>query len=624
MNTKDKTAEVSSSPARIQILATTDLHMNLTGFDYYSDRKDPRIGFTRTASLIRAAQDEAHSEGVLSLLFDNGDALQGTPFGDWAAAHCAETHPLPQAFNRLGYDAVGLGNHDFSFGLDLIDGFASQLNCPVLCSNLDREPTGAGWRPYTVLSRNITHDTGTATIKIGVMSALPPQTTMWERHKLDGQVASHDILRSAEETVSTLRNLGCDLIIVLAHSGLQAESAGPGLENTVIQLAAIDGIDVIIAGHTHLTLPGPAHDHLPFVDARRGRVHGKPVVMAGSAGSYLGVIDITLDNKMSGAWTICDFETELRSICPKNTDVLEDPEMVALFARGHAETRTLAPEPVGRLETSIHSYFAYCAPDRALALLAAAQAAALRALLNDDPASELPVLSAVAPAKFGGRSGPDFYTDIPAGDISMRHVADIHLFPNELRAVRVTGVQLSEWLEMSAGIFRQLNPDSATVLTDPDRAGHNFDIIHGLTYEIDLSQPARYRADGHLSDPEARRIRNLRWQARPVDDAAEFVVATNNYRVNGGGNFNAVTDARKLHLPSCSIQSVLRDYLAESSQVDPLEHAENPFGFSNLGGAKAILETGPKALDHIDELDPYAPELLGTDAQGFLRIALTL
>ncbi len=602
--------------------------MNLQGFDYYSDRVDPTIGLSRTATLIRAARDEAEADGAIVLLFDNGDSLQGTPVGEWAVESANAPHILMTAFNDLGYDAIGLGNHDFSFGLDDLDRVIADAACPVICSNLHRQDVGSAWQDQVILTRATNQEDQGISLKFGVFSVLPPQTTKWEAHRLKDQVVAEDILSCARQKVRELSAQGCDLIFVLAHTGLGAADPEPDLENAIIPLAAIEGIDALIAGHSHLTLPGQAHEGLEHVDATLGRVHGKPVVMPGAAGSNLGVIDLILHRMDNGKWAVQNLETELRSVCPAVASgppapIPEDPKLAHLFSAAHSETRRRAARPVGHSDFPLHSYFSFCVPDRGLTLAAAAQAAALRPYLRGTPLAELPILSASAPAKFGGRAGPRHFTDVPSGQLCLRHVNDLYLFPNELQAVVVTAEQVVDWLEMSAGVYNQITPVHESELIPSNRAGHNFDVLLGLTYQIDLSQPPRYEASGRLTDPAHRRISYIQLGGRPLTPGQRFVVALNNYRANGGGHFPFVKQAETVALPVLPIQRILLDYLSGALPQDPLQHSARPFHLTSLPGATALLRTGPMARAHLEELAEYKPHVIGEDDDGFLLIRLT-
>ncbi len=597
--------------------------MHLTSYDYYSDRPEPAIGLTRTASLIHEARRQAERDDALVLLFDNGDSLQGTPFGNWAAENVPDAHPLPRAFNTLNYDAIGLGNHDFGFGLELVNRIARQTACPMICSNMQTTQTEQGWDVHTILHRVVRLNGQDTAIRIGVLSVLPSQTAQWEAHLLTDRVVVTDILAAARRAAEDLSVQGCDLIVALAHTGLGSAMAEPDMENAIIPLAEMPLIDAVVAGHTHLTLPGKAHDGYPFVDSKRGLVHRTPVVMQGWAGSHLGIIDLTLQKDTTGDWRITGSHVEARAIAQSGTEIPECQRITKLFATGHAATRKRVTRPVGTIPHTLHSYFSYCLPDRGLALVAAAQAAALRPHLVDTDWADLPIISSVAPAKFGGRAGSKYYTDIPSGEISVRHIADLSVFPNELRAVLASGSQIRDWLEMSAGLFHQLGSDAPIDLADPQRTGFNFDVLHGVTYQIDLSQPARFDTLGRVIDPAFSRIRNLEFDGQPIAPDQSFLVATNNYRANGGGHFPIARQARMIDLPQISIQDILCKYVAGTLPADPLAHAPRPFSFVPNQRQGAILTTGPRALHHVAELAEYHPRILPDDADGFMRIHLT-
>lgn len=612
-----------SQTVRVRILATTDLHMNLRSFDYYSDTPEPTIGLTRTASLIREARAEARAEGAIVLLFDNGDSLQGTPIGDLAANQLDEPHVLMQAFGLLEYDAIGLGNHDFGFDRKVLDRILSQAPCPVVCSNVHRLGDNTTWKKQAVLTRQIEIEGHQDSITVGIFSVVPPQTRKWESHRLDQDVWIDDILPCAQEMVSKLMSCGCDVIVALAHTGLGSADPAPNLENAIIPLAAIEGIDAIIAGHTHLALPGKTHAGLEHVDAASGMVHGTPVVMAGSAGSYLGVIDLKLTSTQEMGWSVAAQRSELRPISGSKPPP-EDPSLVALFSDAHSTTRKRAEEPIGHTDKHLHSYFSFCAKDHGLAIVAAAQASAVRRKLKGTPQEALPLLSAVAPSKFGGRSGPRFYSDIPAGVMRMRHVADLNIFPNELRAVELTGEHIRDWLEMSAGVFNQIKPGAPNELVNPDRAGHNFDVLFGLSYVIDLSIPPRFNANGGIENPESWRVSDIRFDGCAVTAEQRFVVALNNYRASGGGHFPFIDDAEPINVPALPIQHALKDHLTGAQPSESLGQGPCPFSFKPMPGSSALLKTGQKARFHIAEIAEFHPRLAGTDAEGFLNIQLSL
>ena len=194
--------------ARLRLMATTDLHMHLASYDYRSNRDDPSVGMTRTATLIREARREAEQDGMACFLFDNGDSLQGTPLADLVRHHPDRTHPMMRAFGTLRYDAIGLGNHDFDFGLKPLSSAIGQAPCPVLSTNTTcRSPAQTPcFSRFVILDRIVQiHSSAEKVgdpspsepvevpIRLGVLSFLPPQTLMWNAHLPRHQLEIDDL-----------------------------------------------------------------------------------------------------------------------------------------------------------------------------------------------------------------------------------------------------------------------------------------------------------------------------------------------------------------------------------------------------------------------------------------------
>ena len=220
----------------------------------------------------------------------------------------------------------------------------------------------------------------------------------------------------------------------------------------------------------------------------------------------------------------------------------------------------------------MNSYFALVADDPSVQIVNAAQSWYVRAPRPDRAGSRRradPVAS--APFKCGGRGGPDYYTDVPAGPIAIKHVADLYVYPNGLRVVRVTGAILREWLERSASLYRRIDPNSRErqPLVDGAFASYNFDVVDGVTYAIDVTQAARYDDDGKIVAADLHRIVELSFEGRPVDPAAEFLIATNSYRAGGGGRFPGCDGASIIFEAPDSNRDVLVRYIHETGHLDP-------------------------------------------------------
>lgn len=604
-----------SRVARLRLMATTDLHAHLIAHDYYADKPDTAFGLTRVATLIKKARDEAQELGAATLLVDNGDGFQGSMLGESTLLGHAQRHPLTTAFEILKYDAIGLGNHDFNYGLHTLERLLQDVPCPAICSNMSAIEQGLDlpFQPHTIIEKQLPDSADAPPVRIGLLSVLPPQTVIWDAYFLEGRVVVQDMVNAARDTARALRNEGCDLVIALAHTGLGDQDAVLNMENALNPLSDLSDIDAIVAGHTHLALPNTE-------TLLAGRV-----VMPGAFGSHLGLIDMSL-NWDGNRWSLNDTQATLRAVAPdKKTLIAENAELKFALHDDHIEACARLNQPVGHVSAPLHSFFTFFAHDRSLAIGAYAQAAAVRAYVQGTVAADLPLLSAASPGKFGGRSGPSFYTNVPAGEVTMRHVSDLQIFPNRLRAVEVTGTELLDWLEMSAGVFNHITPDSQDQpLLNNRRAGHNYDVIFGIEYEIDLTQPARFNGSGTLVNPTTKRIRNLRWQGAPIRPDQRFLIAVNNYRASGGGHFNMVRNAPQLALPQVRLRDVIRDYIAGHLEQDPLENTPAPWQFTPIGETYVVARTGPAAAAHLDELPFSQLTLLSEDEDGFLGLRIKL
>ncbi|MGV6850488.1 MAG: 5'-nucleotidase C-terminal domain-containing protein [Marinibacterium sp.] len=612
----------------VRILCTTDLHMHLRGFSYYGDDVDTTTGLARTATLIRQARQEAVEAGHAVILLDNGDSLQGTPLADMFLADGSGRHPMMAAFAELGYDAIGLGNHDFDFGLDSLSRILADAPCPVVCSNLD------GNFPPIVPSATVALPVkGGPILRIGILSVLPPQTSKWNAHHLTGALRFTDMVATAAGEARRLKADGCDIVVALAHSGLSATAPESGAENAVLPIAALPDIDAVIAGHTHLHLPGPDHAGMVDVDRDAGKVHGIPVAMAGSAGSHLGLIDLDLDLRTGSGdrWQPAGSRVSLRPIFQvPQTDgpekaagqvTPEDAAIVRLLEPHHAATRRALARPIGHTTEPLHSYFTFFGPDRALALVASAQARAMARAIEDAGLGHLPLLSSAAPCKSGGHGGPQFFTDVPPGPVTLRHAADLHIYADEVRLARLTGAMIADWLEMPASLFTRLtagadNPE----LLRPGTPGYGFDVIHGLEYTLDPSQPARFDREGRVIDAPARRVSEIRFGGVPVAPEDSFLVVLNSYRLNGGGNVTALANAEPVAAPAISLRDAIRTHLSDGHGA---EYA-SPWRLASLPGTTVTAATGPGARDYLDEISDLDPVDLGLDVDGFLNLRLTL
>lgn len=612
----------ANAEAQLRLMATTDLHMHLFPFDYLNDRATGATGLARAAAVVGAMRAGAAN----SLLLDNGDFLQGSAMGDYIAQErgLSDTapHPMILAMNRMGYDAATLGNHEFNFGVDFLVTAIAGAGFPVVSANLVTQKGADPGEdrtlvpPYCLIDRTLTCADGQRRpIKIGIIGFLPPQTAQWDRDALHGRAETRDIVESARAWVPRMRAAGADLVIALAHSGIGALAHEVGMENAATALAAEVDVDVVIAGHSHLLFPSAHFNGMPGVDAQAGKLAGKPAVMAGACGSHVGAIDLLLSPEGNG-WAIRSART---SVHPVPQDIPGEGRILAVAATEHAATRHYMARCIGRTETPLYTHFAMLTETPALRLICDAQAAYVRRNLAGTGAEGLPLLSAAAPFKVGGRGGVPQFTAIPAGPLSLRNIADLYTFPNTIRAVRVTGAEVAEWLERAAAAYLRVSAGGrGQPLFDPGFPSYNFDMISGISYHFDLSAPPRHDRQGRLINPAGGRLRGLLFEGRPVDPAEEFVVATNNYRV---AHLAASGMVPRIVLAS---ETTNREVLV--AHVEAIGRVAAPaapnWAISLPEGTSVEFDTGPGAMDAAPPIPCLAVESLGPSAPGLIRLRL--
>ncbi|RPD96243.1 bifunctional 2',3'-cyclic-nucleotide 2'-phosphodiesterase/3'-nucleotidase [Candidatus Pantoea deserta] len=614
----------------LRLLETSDLHSNMMDFDYYKDTPTEKFGLVRTASLIHAARQEVKN----SLLVDNGDIIQGSPLGDYMAAkglQQGEIHPVYKALNTLDYSVGNLGNHEFNYGLPYLRKALAGARFPYINANIIDLHTGKPmFTPYLIQSVEvIDRDGNPQKLKIGFIGFVPPQITVWDKANLQGKVRVDDITETARRYVPQMRAQGADLIVAIPHSGLSSEPYHAMAENSVYYLSQVAGIDAILFGHAHAVFPGKDFAAIKGADIEKGTLNGVAAVMPGMWGDHLGVVDLVL-NQQDGRWQVSDRKAEARPIydaAQKKSLAAEDPALVKVLADDHRATREFVAKPIGKSADVMYSYLSLVQDDPTVQIVNNAQRAYVEHFIQGDPdLGQLPVLSAAAPFKAGGRKNdPASYTEVEKGELTFRNAADLYLYPNTLVVMKVSGAQVKEWLECSAGQFNQIDPQrsGAQSLINWDFRTYNFDVIDGVNYQIDVTQPARYDSECQLINASASRIKNLTWQGKPIDPQATFLVATNNYRA-WGGKFAGTGEQYIAFAAPDENRAVVAAYISAETkkhgEVQP--QADNNWRLAPINSSVPLdirFETAPgdKATGFIRSHAQYPMQPQGSDEIGF-------
>ncbi|VDY72785.1 bifunctional 2',3'-cyclic nucleotide 2'-phosphodiesterase/3'-nucleotidase precursor protein [Streptococcus sanguinis] len=568
----EDTKPVEGQTVDVRILATTDLHTNLVNYDYYQDKPVETLGLAKTAVLI----EKAKKENPNVLLVDNGDTIQGTPLGTYKAivdpVEKGEQHPMYAALQALGFEAGTLGNHEFNYGLDYLNRVIETAGMPLVNANVLDPATGKFiYQPYKIIEKTFTDTQGRlTTVKIGVTGIVPPQILNWDKANLEGKVVVRDSVEAIRDIIPEMRKAGADITLVLSHSGIGDDKYEKGEENEGYQIASLPGVDAVVTGHSHAEFPSGNgsgfYEKYPGVDGVNGKINGTPVTMAGKYGDHLGVIDLKL-NYTDGKWKVTDSKGSIRKVDTKSN--VADQRVIEIAQESHQGTINYVRQQVGTTTAPITSYFALVKDDPSVQIVNNAQLWYAKQELAGTPEANLPILSAAAPFKAGTRGDATAYTDIPAGPIAIKNVADLYLYDNVTAILKVNGAQLKEWLEMSAGQFNTIDPTNPQPqnLVNTNYRTYNFDVIDGVTYEFDITQPNKYDREGKLANPNASRVRNLKYQGKEIDPNQEFIVVTNNYRSNG--NFPGVREASLNRLLNLENRQAIINYILAVKNINP-------------------------------------------------------
>jgi 2',3'-cyclic-nucleotide 2'-phosphodiesterase / 3'-nucleotidase len=510
---------------QIVILGTTDLHGNLYATDYYTNKPDNR-GLAKIATLIR----QVRKESANVMLIDSGDTIQGTPLEYFHnKKNNMAPDPMMLAMNELRYDAMTVGNHEYNFGLQVLEKARGEAKFPWLSANTyDIRTTQTHYQPYIVKD--------VAGVRVAVLGLTTPGIPNWENAPNYAGLEFKEPLSEAKKWVPLLRDKErADVVVIAMHMGLEEDlrtgELNPGQvtnENEAIAIARqVPGVDLVFMGHTHRDVPSVV-------------INGVQLLQANYWGRHLARADLYLESD-GGRWRI--YARSARTIAVDDK-LAADAELLKIGEPYDRETQAWLSQPIGE---SAAELTATEATFRDTAILDLVQRVQLEAGKAD--------VSMVASFNEKAR--------IAKGPVTVRDIAGLYIYENTLVVLEVTSQQLKEALEHSAKYFRAYEPGkSARDLVDEKIPSYNFDIAEGVMYELNLAKPF------------GQRIEKLQFHGKPLLPDQKLRLATNNYRVNGGGGYVMYKGAPVVYRSSEEIRELIIDWV-ERHKTIPTEPTNN-------------------------------------------------
>ena len=515
----------STQRVHIVVLGTTDLHGNLFPVDYYTNKADNR-GLAKISTLIKQVRQE--NKNVL--LIDSGDTIQGTPLEYYHnKKNNQPPDPMMLAMNALNYDSMTVGNHEYNFGLQVLEKARGEAEFPWLSANTYNKGTNqTHYKPYIVKE--------VGGVRIGVLGLTTPGIPNWENAPNYEGLELREPLSEAQKWVPVLREKErVDIVVIAMHMGLEQDlrtgEINPGQvpnENRAVAIAKqVPGIDLIFMGHTHRDVPSLV-------------INGVQLIQANYWGRHLARADLYLENE-GAHWRV--FALLARTIAMDDR-MTPDQELLKIGGPYHRETQEWLSRAIGESDAELTAAEARFRDTAILDLIQQVQLEAGKADVS---------MAAVF--------NPD--ARIAKGPVTVRDIAGLYVYENTLVVLEVTGQQLKDALEHSAKYFRPSEPGkSPAELVDEKIPAYNFDIAEGVSYVLNIAKPI------------GQRIENLQFQGKPLSPRQKLRLATNNYRVNGGGSYTMYKGAPVVYRSSEEIRELIIDWV-ERHKTIPTEPTNN-------------------------------------------------
>lgn len=622
--------------ADLRFIFTTDLHGQINSKDYETGLDYKNFGLARAYDLIMKAKTEVDRNN--SFTFDVGDALYDYTTEYIFSMNQDEIQPIYKAMSMVGYDAITLGNHEFDYGwsylLSQLEG--SGLKDKVVLSNVvDSKTDEHPFHENMLITRSVKTDNGKKVdVKIGVIGETIPHLTA-KTESYTGILKTEDIYTNVERQAKKLKEMGADIVVVLAHSGIGDENPEENFKNVSYSLSKIKEVDMILCGHEHRNFPttdkSSPYLSLLGVDVETSLVNGKNLVMANDRGRSIGLVDLEIEIHGEDI-SIINRESSLRYVADEAT--IENKDIASVYGSWEDNFSRYADEVIGELSGNevLQNYAGLIEDNASIQLINDAKRShAIRYINNSaEKFVDYPIVSVSAYYSYGAKSATDFIhikNKFTESDLAL-----IQPYNNYLYLYEVTGAQLKEWIEWSASMYETSSDslnwnDSAmkelSKLTNTKpfvkenwfTSWNYFYIFDGIEYTIDSSKEARYDFSGNKVS-NSNRVSNISYNGKAITDSSKLILASN--KITGPTEANKGIENQYIYKNFYRTQSVLSEYIQTISKVGSI--LPTPDNNWNVIGTKEFLIKVPSiGKEEVKNSPWYMQELKTVDGYTYLK-----
>ena len=476
----------------IKILGTSDIHGRVVPWSYGADVEDKSGSYAQIATYVK----DVRKNNKNVVLVDVGDAIQDNQVDVFAKdKKYYKDHPIPKVLNEMKYDVFVLGNHEFNFGMEALDEILKDIKAKKLTANFYYKKNDKRYIDATTI---IEKDG----VKLGIIGLSTPMSAKFEEDT--GNLKDMKFTSPTEEArtqVEKLKAKGVDAIIVIAHMGIENENKIPdtGMRDVI---NAVDGIDVVIAGHMHKDVPSETIKNTLITEPHR-------------YGTVVSEVDLTFD--INDKKEVKLVKKESKTVPVKELEA--DKKIVEIYKPYHEKLRELNNVVIGQTENEMvpqetkHGVSAAFSRDTGLS-----------SFIND------------VEQHYSGADVVTFSFDhqkarMNKGDIKKKDIIFNYRYAGgDVTVYELTGKQLKEYMEWSANYFDTIQPGDTEYRYNAERKKSKYvtyDIFGGVNYKIDLRNPQGSKiVDLTLAD------------GKPVTDDMKLKVGMNSYRfaqLNGKG-----------------------------------------------------------------------------------------